>query len=199
MLRWTATAFIVALFVLNLALPNTSIGRRGVDPEPRRDVPGSFGENGTPLPKFHLVNINGDVIKSTELLGHRVLLIFERSVDWCPFTKARLVELRQALEEQDQLRVVWVMADNQINEKSRTFIDEYGLRDRIFFASDSNSALFSRFGVEIQEPDETEQGLPYPTTLLVDREGIIRFADVREDFQNWLAPETILAELDKIP
>jgi len=91
------------------------------------------------------------------------------------------------------------MADNQINEKSRTFIDEYGLRDRIFFASDRNSALFSRFGVEDQEPDEMEQGVPYPTTLLVDREGIIRFADVREDFQSWLAPETILAELDKIP
>ena len=82
MLRWTATAVIAALFVLNLALPSTSIGRRGSDPEPRRDVPGLFGENGTPLPKLHLVNINGDVSKATDLLGHRLLLIFERSVDW---------------------------------------------------------------------------------------------------------------------
>ena len=82
MLRWIATAIIALLFVLNLALPSTSIGRRGADPEPRRDVPGHFGVIGTPLPKFHLVSISGDVIKSSELLGHRVLLIFERSVDW---------------------------------------------------------------------------------------------------------------------
>ena len=82
MLRWIATLVIALLFVLNLALPSTSIGRRGTDTEARRDEPGHFGDIGDKLLKFHLMNIDGENIKSTALLGYRVLLIFERSTDW---------------------------------------------------------------------------------------------------------------------
>lgn len=82
MLRWLATAFIVLLFALNLALPSTSIGRRGHDAEVLSDVPGAIGHVGKRLPSFSLTGISGERIDSDELLGHRVLLIFERSVDW---------------------------------------------------------------------------------------------------------------------
>ena len=82
MLRWIATVIIALLFALNLALPSTSIGRRGSDAAARSDVPGAVGEIGMPLPRFQLTSISGDVLDSSELLGHRVLLIFERSVDW---------------------------------------------------------------------------------------------------------------------
>lgn len=82
MVRWIATIVIALLFVLNLALPSTSIGRRGTDTEARLDAPGQFGSIGDKLPKFFLVNIDGDPVKSSTLLGYRTLLIFERSVDW---------------------------------------------------------------------------------------------------------------------
>ena len=82
MFRWIATAIIALLFILNMALPSTSIGRRGTEAEARRDYPGQFGEIGDKLPRFHLVNIDGESIRSTDLLGHKLLLIFERSVDW---------------------------------------------------------------------------------------------------------------------
>ncbi|MBW2293158.1 MAG: hypothetical protein JRG94_12740 [Deltaproteobacteria bacterium] len=82
MLRWIATVIIVLLFVLNLALPGTSIGRRGSETQPRMEVPEAAGEIGKPLPSFQLKSIGNEVIDSSQLLGHRVLLIFERSVDW---------------------------------------------------------------------------------------------------------------------
>ncbi len=82
MLRWIATAIIVLLFVLNLALPSTSIGRRGSDTQARSDIPLAAGEIGKPIPSFRLTSISGEAIDSSQLLGHRVLLIFERSVDW---------------------------------------------------------------------------------------------------------------------
>ena len=102
------------------------------------------------------------------------------------------------MEADHTLKIVWVMADNQINDRTRSFIDEGNLRDTIFFASDRSSSLMRRFGIRKDETEPIEKGVPHPTTIIVDREGIIRFVDIREDFHIWLAPETIVAELAKV-
>lgn len=90
------------------------------------------------------------------------------------------------------------MAENQINKRSRAFIDEANLRDQIFFASDRESELIARFGIKNDEAEPMERGVPYPTTIIADRKGVIRFIDIRKDFHIWLAPETIIAELAKV-
>jgi cytochrome oxidase Cu insertion factor (SCO1/SenC/PrrC family) len=81
-LRWSATLAIGALLVLAVWLPDTSIGRRGSDPELRSDVPGAVGEVGRRLPDFTLPDLDGTPVTLSDLRGHRVLLTFERSVDW---------------------------------------------------------------------------------------------------------------------
>jgi hypothetical protein len=43
-----------------------------------------------------------------------------------------------------------------------------------------------------------EEGVPHPTTLLIDRKGIVRFVDVREDFQTWLDRDVRGAALDSM-
>jgi peroxiredoxin len=91
------------------------------------------------------------------------------------------------------------MADSQINARTRAFIDEYGLRERVLFASDQDSELIKRFAILKDDPEPIEVGVPHPTTYLIDRQGIVRFRDVRTDYHIWLAPETIVAELAKIP
>ena len=48
------------------------------------------------------------------------------------------------------------------------------------------------------EPEVIEEGVPVPTTVLLDREGIVRFIDVREDYHVWLDPSVVLAALDEI-
>jgi cytochrome oxidase Cu insertion factor (SCO1/SenC/PrrC family) len=76
-----ATLGIVALLVLDLALPSTDIGRRGTSAA-RDDLPSAAPELGEPMPDFSLVDLDGRMIRPSDLLGHRVLLTFERSVDW---------------------------------------------------------------------------------------------------------------------
>ena len=83
------------------------------------------------------------------------------------------------------------MAASQINERSRLFIDELGLANRILFLSDPRSELISTLGILKQEPEAIEQGVPHPTTLLLDAQGTIRFVDVREDFHFWLDPAAV--------
>ena len=197
-LRALATLFLVGLLGLNLALPSTSIGRRGPEARVRSDVESELlvGER---LPPLRLVDLDGREVTREDLLGHRVLLVFERSVDWCPFTKARLVELRQAFEQTPDRRIVWVMSEAQMNERSRVFIDELGLAQRILFLADPQSRLIRELGILKDDPERIEVGVPHPTTLLLDRTGTIRFVDVREDYHLWLDPEALedaLARLD---
>jgi len=80
------------------------------------------------------------------------------------------------------------MADNQVNEKARRFIEEAGLRKRVRFLVDPGSRAIDRLGVRRPNPEPVELGVPHPTTYLLDREGIVRFVDVREDFHIWLDP-----------
>lgn len=82
MLRWLATAAIGLLLVLDLALPATSIGRRGTEAALRADVPGAAGVLGQTLPDFTLPDLDGVPVRLSDLRGHAVLLTFERSVDW---------------------------------------------------------------------------------------------------------------------
>jgi hypothetical protein len=82
MLRWAATLGILGLIALALALPATSIGRRGIEAASRVDAPTPALALGRPLPELDLIGLNGAPVKLAELRGHRVLLTFERSVDW---------------------------------------------------------------------------------------------------------------------
>lgn len=91
------------------------------------------------------------------------------------------------------------MASSQINAKSRGFIDEYGLRDRLFFAADEDSELIKRFGLLKEDAELMEAGVPHPATYLIDRQGIVRFRDVRKDYHIWLDPERIVAALAELP
>jgi peroxiredoxin len=102
------------------------------------------------------------------------------------------VELRKALDEAPDLRFVWVMASNQINERTLRFVDEWGLRDRMRLASDPESAAIRALGLMKEDPETIEAGVPHPATYLLDADGIVRFADVRRDFHVWLDPQKIL-------
>jgi cytochrome oxidase Cu insertion factor (SCO1/SenC/PrrC family) len=79
--RILATLGIVLLLALDLALPSTDIGRRGTSAA-RDDVPSAVPRVGEPMPDFALVDLEGRAFRRSDLLGHRVLLTFERSVDW---------------------------------------------------------------------------------------------------------------------
>lgn len=105
------------------------------------------------------------------------------------------MELRKVFEATPDLRIVWVMSDVQVNERTRIFVDELGLAKRILFLSDPKSALIQRLGILNQQPEPIEEGVPHPTTLLLDETGTIRFVDVRRDYHIWLDPSLLEAEL----
>jgi len=81
-LRVLATLGILGLLVLNLMLPFTSLGRRGTEARQRTDIAGIVGEIGGYLPDLAFVDIDGNPVRLSDYRGNRVLLTFERRVDW---------------------------------------------------------------------------------------------------------------------
>jgi len=82
MRRWLGSLVIVGLLALNWALPATKLGRRGVDPEARADIESAKLRVGDPMPNLELTTIDGARLRIADFRGKRVLITFERSVDW---------------------------------------------------------------------------------------------------------------------
>ena len=108
------------------------------------------------------------------------------------------MELREAFAKTPDLRIVWVMSDAQINDRSRTFIDELGLADRILFLADPKSQLIRELGILKDDPESIEVGVPHPTTLVLDRTGTVQFLDVRENYHLWLDPTAVTEVLARL-
>ena len=106
------------------------------------------------------------------------------------------MELRDTFDATSDARIVWVMADNQLNDKTIRFIDGMGLRERIVFAVDPSSRAIDRLGLRKADAETIEAGVPHPTTYVLERQGVIRFADFRRDFHVWLDPERIVTALE---
>lgn len=96
--------------------------------------------------------------------------------------------------------VLYVVPDNQMSPKSVRFIEELGLEDRVTFAVDPGSGVIRRLDLLKRELDEPfEHGVPHPATYILDRRGIVRFADVRTDYHRWLDSDLLVQELGRIP
>lgn len=95
----------------------------------------------------------------------------------------------------EDLRILYVMASEQINPKTLRFVDEAGLREQVRFLSDPKSRTIERFGLLLRTPEPIEEGVPHPATYLLDREGRIQLVDVRSDYQVWLDPALIVEAL----
>ncbi len=108
------------------------------------------------------------------------------------------MELREALAEQKDLEVLYVLPSSQMNAKSLRFIDELGLRERVRFLVDPGSAAIDRLGLRLENAEPIEQGVPHPATYLLDRAGVVRFADVRRDYHIWLDAALIVEALDRL-
>lgn len=80
--RILATLAIGLLLALAIALPGIPGLHRGSEASLRDEVPGAVARLGERLPDFTLRDLEGAPVWLDDFLGKRVVLTFERSVDW---------------------------------------------------------------------------------------------------------------------
>ncbi len=80
-LRGLASLVVVGLLALNMLLPTAAMTARGNENRVRRDFESQLAIGRT-LPELELFALDGRRVTRDDLLGRRVLITFERSVDW---------------------------------------------------------------------------------------------------------------------
>ncbi len=158
---------------------------------------------GTAMPDFTLPDASGARVRVAD--GPAVVVFYRGA--WCPYCNLALRAYQQELlPELENLGTKLVAVSPQLPD------DSLSTKDLEFTVlSDVDNRLGRALGITFRLAPETkpafdtligdvekingaaEWELPYPTVLVVDREGIIRFIDVHPDYTTRTDPADILA------
>jgi len=121
-----------------------------------------------------------------------MVLVFVRSVDWCPYCQVQLLDLRDVGEaiEENGYRVVTVSYDS--SEKLKQFSEKYRFPYKML--SDPSSEIIDAFGIrdESYKGREGIYGIPKPHVYVVDAEGVIEHVLSEETYKKRPAADDVL-------
>lgn len=162
---------------------------------------------GDPLPPVTWKNSAGADVKASDLYANGPVIIeLYRSAVWCAYCRRQLFAIDDAREKfaAEGISVVAISPDTA---ETIAGIEKNGLKERKTFAlrllSDPEGRQADRLGV--LNPDTVRKGtppdafgLPFPTTIIVDQTGTVRFVKTHGDFRERVKPEEMLAEARKL-
>jgi peroxiredoxin len=128
---------------------------------------------GAKAPAFNLKDQAGTERTLDEFLKQgNVALVFYRSASWWPFCQKQLVQLQADLKNIQA-------ADTSIVAISYDPVDalaEFADKRQIMFPllSDPGSKTINAYGLLNKEAKGKAEGIPYPGTFLIDKDGVIR-------------------------
>jgi len=117
----------------------------------------------TPAPNFELENLFGQSVQLGDFHGKTVLLNFWAT--WCAPCRIEMPYLQTRYEISNDKFALLAVNNGENYEDVETFVKEYGLTFDVLL--DPNAEVQSLFRVR-----------GYPTTILIDPEGIIRFQHI---------------------
>jgi peroxiredoxin len=154
----------------------------------RDDLPQSGPAIGQPFPDFTLRDVSGKEIGARELRGVATVIAIVPSLDWSAPTKARVLDLAEAVAGRRDLHVAVVLPSAQASPRSLAFV-----RDRTLplYVLIDDAGLIERLGLATPAPDGTVAA--QPAIFALDAEGRVLLRDVRKEARSWLAAPRVLA------
>ncbi len=186
-----AIAFVAAAVLLGGWYWTT---KRGLRPTPDSLRPGS------PLPEFGASDEQGRPLNSTDLRGSPVILLFVRG-NWCPFCSAQVQNLTRHYKEIGDLGARLILLTPKPLETTRRVAEFFDF-DFEFWLDDSLAVtrqlgLIQEAGVPESYGKEYGRDTVWPTALVVDADGVIRFSELSKRISDRPDPEVLLRELRK--
>lgn len=152
---------------------------------------------------------------AAELASTAAVLVFYRGA-WCPYCNLTLKhyqsELLPALTERG---IRLIALSPQTPDGSSKAVENGELEFGVF--SDPNGALIRDLGIHTQPSAEARAahtalgfdvadsnfdgtaGIPFPSVLVVDAAGVVRFVDIHVDYTTRTEVDTIIAAVDETP
>ena len=141
-------------------------------------------EAGTTAPEFSAVTAAGETVDLAGISGENgAVVVFSRSLDWCPFCKAQALELETVkadLEAQG-----WTM--NIITYDSPEILTSFASDNDLTytFLSDTDSAMIDAFGLRNTEMKAGSRfdGVPHPAIIYIKADGEVAGVQKEEGYR----------------
>ncbi len=150
---------------------------------------------GQPLPEFRAVDEGGNRLHSTDLSGAPAIMLFVRG-SWCPFCSKQVADLTRVYKQITDAGAKLILVTPKPLETTRRVADIFGVE--FDFWLDESLEIAKQLGIflEARVPDEQQkeygEDTLWPTSLVVDANGIIRFAELSKFLVDRPNPEKLL-------
>ncbi|MCH8071783.1 MAG: AhpC/TSA family protein [Proteobacteria bacterium] len=162
-----------------------------------RPVPDKL-KPGQPLPDFQAVDEDGNRVSSSELAGTPAILLFVRG-SWCPFCSKQVANLTRVYKEITDSGAKLILITPKTLATTRRVAEifdvdfEFWLDDSLKIATQLGLVLEA--GVPDDQRKEYGDDTLWPTSLVVDSNGIIRFTELSRFIADRPSPEKLLKVL----
>jgi peroxiredoxin len=174
--RIGVTLLCVYLFVVTLRIG----GCYGPELAPRDELREAGVAVGEEFPAFTLRAASGEEVSRDQLRGTTTVLLVVPSLDWSAPTKARVLDLADAVEGRDDVRVAVILPAGQATARSLAFVRDRRLPFPVLVDS---AGLIDRLGLGAPAPDGTPAAVT--ATFVLDANARVRFRDVRKNARSW--------------
>lgn len=173
-----------------------------VSPISARGGLGKAPKLGERAPVFSLLDLDGRrVTLAGELTHGPVVLVLLRG--WpgyqCPFCTRQFADFlgHAPAFEADRARVVWVYPGpaDALQQHASEFLASRPLPSNFRVTTDPDYVFTNAYGLRWDAPQETA----YPATFVIDRDGIVRFAQISSGHDGRALATDVLKALEHIP
>ncbi|MBX2833865.1 MAG: peroxiredoxin family protein [Micavibrio sp.] len=147
---------------------------------------------------LEIPNHNDEKQSFENLKGEKgLVLVFVRSVDWCPYCQKQLIELNPHMKDiNDQGYNLAALSYDTI-EKQNSFAEKNDIDFTLL--SDQNSEVIKAFNIlntDI-EPKTSYYGVPHPTIYIIDNEGTIQAVLAEDGYKARPSIEAIMNAIEQ--
>jgi peroxiredoxin len=159
-----------------------------------RTVPAQL-KPGQSLPYFAAVDEDGNRVSSAELAGAPAILLFVRG-SWCPFCSKQVADLTKVYKEITDAGAKLILVTPKPLGTTRRVAEMFGVE--FDFWLDESLEIANLLGITLESgvPDEQQRDYGedtlWPTSLVVDGNGVIRFSELSKFLADRPNPEKLL-------
>lgn len=131
-------------------------------------------------------NAAGEPVNFNAIKGENgAILIFSRSLDWCPFCQSQALEWDKRAGEFEERGYNVAVITYDSPEKLQKFETQYA-KQNIATIADEGSKIIESFGIlnTEYEPGFRFYGIPYPGIYVVDANGTVKAVFSEEGYKN---------------
>ena len=147
---------------------------------------------GTPAPAFSAITWDGIALTLDDITGPGgAVLVFSRSLDWCPYCQAQAIDLTSVAETLDTQGWPLSLISYDPPETLARFGDHNSVNYTLL--SDSHSAMIDAFGLRNKDVPEGSRfdGIPHPAIIFIGSDGLIKGVQKEQDYKDRPPTEAI--------